>query len=122
MVEKSPAGWVEERLGSKLLQFVREMGQHLKKEKLPHYFMSKRNMFENLPRHKLRTAQEKFHRLNESIVPHLITAIRRLAGEKGFYPHPDVDHLYTVLTTTNTLTMLNPELMGAVQGDNVLAR
>lgn len=118
MLEKQPVGWPEEQLGTKLLQFIREMGQSLKKETLPHYFLSKRNMFENLPKHKLRLAQEKFHRFQESIIPHLILSIRGLAGEKGFYPTPDVTKLYAVLTSANALTMINPALLATSQGNS----
>ena len=39
---------------------------------------------------KLRKAQEKFFRLRENIVPHLMAAIKNLQYTKGFYPMPDV--------------------------------
>jgi hypothetical protein len=47
-------------------------------------------MFSILPKHKLRKAQEKFYRLNENIVPHLIKALKNLQYSKGFYPMPDL--------------------------------
>ena len=43
-----------------------------------------------MPKHKLRKAQEKFFRLRENIVPHLMAAIKNLQYTKGFYPMPDV--------------------------------
>jgi hypothetical protein len=70
-------------------------------------------MFEHIPKHKLRRAQERFTRLQENIVPHLMVAIKRLHYEKGFYPMPDMDRLYTILTATTTLGILNPALLGA---------
>jgi hypothetical protein len=47
-------------------------------------------MFSTVPKHKLRKAQEKFYRLNENMVPHLIAAFKSLQYNKGFYPMPDL--------------------------------
>ena len=47
-------------------------------------------------------------------VPHLMIAIRKLQYDPAryFYPMPDIEHLYTVLTmtTTNALMLMNPSL------------
>ena len=59
LLERMPAGWTEEHLGSKLIVFVKEMLMHLKKGKLPHYFLAKRNLLDSMPKNKLRAAQEK---------------------------------------------------------------
>ena len=129
MVEKSPAGWTEEQLGAKLLQLIKDMKGHLMTKKLSHYFISKKNMFEvrkvvswkistlflllfkAIPQHKLLKAHEKFHRLQENLVPFLMRAIKRLHIDKFFYPLPDVEELYNILTTRDTLAMLNPSLL-----------
>ena len=54
-------------------------------------------MFSTLPKHKLRKAQEKFFRLNENIVPHLISALKNLQYNKGFYPVPDLVNNWTLI-------------------------
>ena len=113
MVEKSPADWQDENLGEKFSHFLRQMRTHLMKERLPNYFMYKHNMFRSVPRHKLRKAQEKFHRLHENLVPHLLLAMKHLQYEKNFYPMPDLDQLYQILSTKTTIQMqINPALLG----------
>ena len=59
LLERVPAGWAEEQLGGKLMFFVKEMLERLRKGKLPHYFIAKTNMLNALPKNKLTTAQQK---------------------------------------------------------------
>ena len=52
-------GWSEEQLGGKLMFFVKEMHERLRKKKLPHYFLAKKNTLDTLPQNKLRTAHQQ---------------------------------------------------------------
>ena len=67
MVEETPAGWTDEGLAFSLDNMMKRMHKYLTREKLPHYMIYKRNTFDGLPKHKIRTAQEKFHRLQENL-------------------------------------------------------
>ena len=78
MVEETPAGWMDEGLASNLDNMIKRMHKNLTKEKLPHYMIYKRNTFDGLPKHKIRQAQEKFHRLQENLVRRLAHSQRRL--------------------------------------------
>ncbi len=83
--------WTEERLGDNLVLLLREMKASLKRQRLGNYFVSKENLFDSLPRHKLAHAHERFHRLQENPVPYLMVAIKRLHCDRGFYPLVDID-------------------------------
>ena len=72
-------------------------------------------MFADIPNHKLRQAQEKVHRMRESPVFHLLHSLLRLRPEKGFYPALDIERLYRILTTEQSLVMANPGLGGGEQ-------
>ena len=72
-------------------------------------------MFADIPNHKLRQAQEKVHRMRESPVFHLLHSLLRLRPEKGFYPALDIERLYKILTTEQSLVMANPGLGGGEQ-------
>lgn len=111
MVENSPLGWVDEQLGARLVQMIRELKARLQKERLPHYFLHNHDVFATLPKSKLKRAHEKFFRIDEQLVPHLMVALKRLHAEKTFYPMPDMDRLYTILTTDTLLSVINPDLM-----------
>ena len=69
-------------------------------------------MFANIPSHKLKQAQEKVHRVRENPVFHLLHSLTKLRPEKGFYPGLDIERLYRILTTEQSLGLLNPGLRG----------
>ena len=91
MVENNPARWLDEQLGDNLMEMLRNMRACLKRQKLTNYFISKENLFDSVPRHKLARAYERFYRLQENPVPYLMIAIRHLHNDKGFYPQIDID-------------------------------
>ena len=65
MVERSPGDWTEENVGEKLLVLLHYLKKHLTKQKMPNYFLSKRNMFATIGNSKLKLAQERCFRLIE---------------------------------------------------------
>ena len=69
-------------------------------------------MFANIPNHKLRQAQEKVHRMKENPVFYLLHSLTKLHAQKGFYPGLDIQRLYKILTTEQSLGLLNPGLGG----------
>ena len=120
LIEKSPGDWTEENIGEKFTLVLKMLKRNLEKQKMPHYFMAKSNMFANIPNHKLRQAQEKVHRIRENPVMYVLHSILKLQYEKSFYPKLDIMKLYKILTTENQLTMMNPALMGSVTDDTPL--
>ncbi len=122
MVERNPAQWTEENLGENLLQLLREMKSSLRRQKLPNYFLSRENLFDSVPRHKLARALERFHRFQENPVPFIMVAIKRLHYDADFYPGVDVDKLHDILTTTETLALINPALLKASKPTNAFER
>ena len=75
---------------------------------------SKCNIFANIPNHKLLAAQQKVHRIREKPVFHLLNSLTKLKPEKGFYPMLDIERLYQILTTEQSLTLAHPSLFGGV--------
>ena len=73
------------------------------KKNLPNYFIKKRNMFATVPNHKLLLAQERVKRLKENPVMFILRSFTRLQYEEKFYPMPDIERLYQILTVDNTL-------------------
>jgi hypothetical protein len=122
-VERSPGDWTEENVGEKLALLLRFLRIHLRKLKMPHYFLSGVNMFAPIATHRLHAAQERAFRIAERPVVHLLAALGSLAFSKGFYPALDIRKLYRILTTDETMAMANPALMGllstAASGDEV---
>jgi hypothetical protein len=48
------------------------------------------NLLSTLPNSKLRKTAERLYRVNETLVPHLIAAMKNLQYAKNFYPMPDL--------------------------------
>eukprot|EP00092_Neocalanus_flemingeri_P031911 GFUD01034666.1.p1 GENE.GFUD01034666.1~~GFUD01034666.1.p1 ORF type:complete len:850 (+),score=213.74 GFUD01034666.1:67-2550(+) len=115
LVERNPVGWTEENIGEKFMLVLSTLKTFLVKQKMPHYFMKKCNMFANIPNHKMRQAQEKVHRIKENPVMFVLNSILKLQSEKSFYPKLNVAKLYKILTTEQQLSMMNPALLGVVE-------
>ena len=73
---------------------------------------SKCNIFANIPNHKLLAAQHRLHQIREKPVFHLLNSLSKLKPEKGFYPMLDIEKLYKILTTEQSLTLAHPSLLG----------
>lgn len=95
---------------------IKDMKTHLKRGVFPHYFVHKWNWLDAVPKHRILQAQEKFHRLLENLVPYVMVTVKRLHFDSRFYPKPDMEKLYEILTSANTLQMLNPDLLLATGG------
>lgn len=76
------------------------------------FSFSKCNIFANIPNHKLLAAQHKVHQIREKPVFHLLNSLSKLKPEKGFYPMLDIERLYQILTTEQSLTLAHPSLLG----------
>jgi len=113
LMEQSPGDWTEENIGEKFLLVLKFLKKHVTSQKMPNYFISKSNMFANIPNHKLREAQEKVHRIQEKPVFYLMDCLMKLRYEKNFYPMPELARLYKILTTDSQLSLLNPNLVGS---------
>ena len=85
MVEQALAGWTEESLGLKLLQLIKDMKSHLKRQRLKHYFISSENMFDLVPKHKLAQAHERFYRFQVGLtyLRNLVKNVILKASEKN---------------------------------------
>ena len=73
---------------------------------------SKCNIFANIPNHKLLAAQHRLHQIREKPVFHLLNSLSKLKPEKGFYPMLDIERLYEILTTEQSLSLAHPSLLG----------
>ena len=103
LVEKSPGDWTEENVGEKVKLLMEYLKKHLTKQKMPHYFLSRCNMFANVANHKLRAAQEKVYRILENPVFHFLQSVNSIHYEKNFYPKLDAKKLFRILTDDNLL-------------------
>ena len=111
-MEQSPGDWTEENVGEKLALLLKYLLIHLRKLKMPHYFLNTVNMFAPIAHHRLRAAQERAFRIRERPVVHVLAALSNLAFHKAFYPLLDIRRLYRILTTEESMAMANPALMG----------
>ena len=103
LVERSPGDWTEENVGEKVKLLMEYLKKHLTKQKMPHYFLSKCNMFATVANHRLRAAQEKVYRILENPVVHFLQSINNIHYEKNFYPKMDTKKLFRILTDGNLL-------------------
>ena len=55
---------------------------------------------------------ERVHTLIENPVMYLLNCLLNLQFDKNFYPRLDIERLYKILTTDNSLVLMQPWLAG----------
>ncbi|KAJ8966131.1 hypothetical protein NQ314_003723, partial [Rhamnusium bicolor] len=110
--EANYSDWPEHRLGTKLMNILKNFNTHIAKSHLPDYFIKEKNMFENIPKKYLRHAQKVFHEVLESPVMKFIKSLRNLRYTRGrFFYHPfDFEQLHDILIKSG-MESTNPQII-----------
>lgn len=107
--EMNYAAWPEEYLGETLLRFLNALLEHIKRQRLPDYFLPKRNLFENIPERIMVDLHKRIFRITENPLMYTLIALRNLRCHLPGIAHPfDFKELYTVMTVDNPLKLINP--------------
>ncbi|XP_044753391.1 uncharacterized protein LOC123312890 [Coccinella septempunctata] len=96
--ETDSRNWPEHRMGRKLLKVIEDLNDGLSRSKIRHYFIRKKNCFEDIPSKYLQFAQKAFHDVLQFPVTHFIKALKNLKyAHSDFYPTPDLNRLQQIL-------------------------
>lgn len=120
--EHNYAAWPEEYLGEALVRFLNALLEHIKRQRLPDYFLPRRNLFENVPERVMVDLHKRIFRITENPVMYAMIALRNLRwtdGEEGAAAggvHLDLKTLYGIMTVANPLQWVNPNFRGAPDG------
>lgn len=93
----SSLGWAP---GRALRHSLAVLYSALRQRHLPDYFVSERNLLDDIPLSQVRRTQERVFRLRERLLGEVISACQRLryAREDAFYPRFDINKLVEILT------------------------
>lgn len=108
--EMNYAAWPEDYLGEALLRFLKSLLEHIKRQRLPDYFLPKRNLFENIPERIMVDLHKRIFRITENPLMYTLIALRNLRFRQppgGEHPF-DFKELYTIMTVDNPLKLINP--------------
>lgn len=106
--EHNCAAWPEDYLGEALLRYLRSLLDHLKRQKLPDYFLPRRNLFENVSAEVLVELHRRIFRITENPVMHLLIALRNLKFFPGLFPTINYKKIYSTIIIDNPLKIVNP--------------
>lgn len=106
--EHNCAAWPEDYLGEALLRYLRSLLDHLKRQKLPDYFLPRRNLFENVSTEVLVELHKRIFRITENPVMHVLIALRNLKLFPGLFPCINYKKIYSVIIIDNPLKIVNP--------------
>lgn len=107
--EMNYAAWPEDYLGETLLRFLNSLLEHIKRQRLPDYFLPKRNLFENIPDRIMVDLHKRIFRITENPLMYTLIALRNLRFRQPVTEHPlDFKELYTIMTVDNPLKLINP--------------
>lgn len=111
LVESSYTDWPDAALGERVLAIFHTLYDCIRRRKLPHYFIKKRNLLHTKAQRDIFKAQEKLFRLIESFVPLTIQAAKHLQTSHSIYPFPDLARLWEIVTTKLSFELIiNPAL------------
>lgn len=106
--EQNYAAWPEDYLGEALIRFLKSLLENIKKQKLPDYFLPRRNLFENIPFVTLVELQKRIFRIAENPVMYVLIAMRNLKFYPGMFPKINFKKLYSLIIIDNPLKIVNP--------------
>lgn len=106
--EHNCAAWPEDYLGEALIRYLRTLLEHLKRQKLPDYFLPRRNLFENVSAEVLVELHRRIFRITENPVMHLLIALRNLKFFPGLFPCINYKKIYSAIIIDNPLKIVNP--------------
>ncbi|KAG5900497.1 hypothetical protein JTB14_010908 [Gonioctena quinquepunctata] len=100
--ESNYSEWPEHRLGTKLLNVIKNLIAQMEKAKplIPDYVIEGRNVLENVPKKYIRLAQKIFCDILQSPLMYFISSLRNLRYTRceTFFPPLDFERLYQILT------------------------
>ncbi|KAJ6638876.1 Protein mab-21-like 2 [Pseudolycoriella hygida] len=109
--ENNFAAWPETYLGEALVRFLNSLLEHIKRQKLPDYYLPKRNLFENIPERIMVDLHKRIFRITENPLMYVLKALKSLKYLDDFGVAFNCRKLYTAITIDDPLKMLNKQLM-----------
>lgn len=106
--EQNCAAWPEDHLGEALMRYLNSLLVHLRKQKLPDYFLPSRNLFESVPSEVLVELHRRIFRIVENPSVHFIAALRNLRFSARLSPLLNFRKVYAAMTVDNPLKIINP--------------
>lgn len=98
--------WSEYSLGSIFMDFLKSLLNRIKTQRLPDYFIPRRNLLENIPQKILVELHKRIFRITENPVMYIIRAMRNVRFSKDFYPRFKFKKLYKCLIVENPIVIL----------------
>lgn len=115
--ENNFAAWPETYLGEALVRFLNSLLEHIKRQKLPDYFLPKRNLFENIPERIMVDLHKRIFRIAENPLMYVLKAVKNLKYLNEFGVVFNCRKLYTALTIDDPLKMLNKQFRTELEKD-----
>lgn len=106
--ENNYAAWPEDYLGEALIRFLNALLERIKRQRLPDYFLPKRNLFENIPERMMVDLHKLIFRITENPLWHVLRALRNLRFRSTFDGAFGWNDLYATMTVDNPLKIINP--------------
>lgn len=106
--ENNYAAWPEDYLGEALIRFLDSLLEQIKNQRLPDYFLPKRNLFENISERVLAELHKRIFRIIENPVMHLLVVLKNLKFCPGVFPKFNLKKLYATFLVDNPLKLVNP--------------
>lgn len=110
LCELNAIKWNEHNLGGNLMEFLRTFLQRVQTKNLPDFFLPKRNLFENVPETVITRLHENIFRILENPVMYVMRALKNVRFVRNFYPKLNMKRLYTILTISEPMALVNPSL------------
>lgn len=115
--ENNFAAWPETYLGEALVRFLNSLLEHIKRQKLPDYYLPKRNLFENIPERIMVDLHKRIFRITENPLMYVLKALKNLKYLNGFGVTFNCRKLYTAITIDDPLKMLNKQFRTEMEKD-----
>lgn len=115
--ENNYAAWPEDYLGEALIRFLNALLEHIKRQRLPDYFLPRRNLFENIPERIMVDLHKRIFRITENPLMYVLIALRNLKSDNMASIKFNFKQLYTTITIDNPLIILNPNFRAAPDED-----
>lgn len=115
--ENNFAAWPETYLGEALVRFLNSLLEHIKRQKLPDYYLPKRNLFENIPERIMVDLHKRIFRITENPLMYVLKAVKSLKYLNDFGVAFNCRKLYTAITIDDTLKMLNKQFRTEMEKD-----
>lgn len=105
--ENNFAAWPETYLGEALVRFLNSLLENIKRQKLPDYYLPKRNLFENIPERIMVDLHKRIFRITENPLMYVLKAMENLKYVNEFGVKFNWRKLYSAITIDDPLKMLN---------------